>query len=198
MQGPWLPEEDQARIGMYSLLSRLLAAPADQAQLDELAQMELDANAQGVAAVALSMLRLAAQRAQARDVDNEYHTLFIGVGRGELVPFGSWYQTGAMMERPLGELRQDLARFGLEREAGNPDPEDHVAFLCATMAFLASSQDFDDATERNFFRRHVGNWMSAFFHDLENAGSACFYKAVGHLGAVFMDLEKAYHRFDER
>lgn len=198
MQGPWLPEEEQARIGMYALLGRLLAAPPDQTQLDELAQMELDASAQGVAAVALSMLKLAAQKARVPDVDDEYHTLFIGVGRGELVPYGSWYQTGALMERPLSELRQDLARFGLERETGNPDPEDHAAFLCETMAILASSPEVTDEAQRRFFRAHVGNWMHAFFHDLENCDSACFYKTVGHLGTVFMGLEKAYQRFDER
>ncbi len=198
MQAPWLTEEDQARIGMYALLARLLAAPANQAQLDDLAQMAVDSSPDGEAAVALSLLRLAAQQARAQDVDDEYHKLFIGIGRGELVPYGSWYQTGALMERPLSDLRQDLARFGLEREPGNPDPEDHAAFLCETMAVLGSSREVSEDAQRAFFSAHVGNWMPAFFRDLETCSSACFYKAVGHLGTVFMRLEKDYQRFDER
>ncbi|AHE97260.1 TorD/DmsD family molecular chaperone [Thioalkalivibrio paradoxus] len=198
MQAPWLPEEDQARVGTYALLARLLAAPADQAQLDELAQLEVDRGADGAATTAFSLLKLAAQKARAEHVDDEYHRLFIGIGRGELVPYGSWYQTGALMERPLSELRQDLAEFGLEREPSNPDPEDHAAFLCEAMALLASSREVPETAQRGFFQRHVGNWMPAFFRDLENSDAACFYKAVGHLGTVFMELEKAYQRFDER
>ena len=51
----------------------------------------------------------------------------IGLGRGELLPFGSWYQTGFLMERPLGYLRDDLSRLGYQREEGVHEPEDHVA-----------------------------------------------------------------------
>jgi TorA maturation chaperone TorD len=190
MQEPWLSEEDQARAGMYALLARLLAVPADAKQLEALASMEVEGG--GEAAVALSMLRLAAQQGRATDVDDEFHTLFIGIGRGELVPFGSWYQTGYLMERPLSELRQDLARFGFEREPGNPDPEDHAAFLCEAMSLMVTSSEIPESAQQQFFKAHVASWMPAFFRDLEQCESACFYKAVGRLGTVFLTLEQSY------
>lgn len=199
MQEPsWLPEEDQARVGIYTLLARLLAAPADQVQLTELAELDLGRNPVGEVAVALSMLKLAARQARESEVDDEFHTLFIGIGRGELVPFGSWYQTGYLMERPLSELRQDLIRFGFEREPGNPDPEDHVAFLCEVMALMVSSREIPEAAQQQFFKAHVATWMPAFFRDLENCESACFYKAVGRLGTVFLALEKSFQDTSER
>jgi TorA maturation chaperone TorD len=198
MQERWLPEEDQARVGMYTLLARLLAAPAHQAQLEELANLDLGDNPAGEVAVALSMLKLAAQQARTSEVDDEYHTLFIGIGRGELVPFGSWYQTGYLMERPLSELRRDLVRFGFEREPGNPDPEDHVAFLCEVMALMVNSREIPETAQQQFFKAHMASWMPAFFRDLEGCEAACFYKAVGRLGTVFLALEKSYQDTSER
>lgn len=198
MQEPWLCEEDQARAGLYTLLARLLAAPAGASQLEELANLDLGENPAGDIAVALSMLKLAAQQARASEVDDEFHTLFIGIGRGELIPFGSWYQTGYLMERPLSELRQDLTRFGFEREPGNPDPEDHVAFLCEAMALMVNSREIPEPAQQHFFKAHMANWMPAFFRDLESCESACFYKAVGRLGTVFLALEKSYQDTTER
>ena len=68
--------------------------------------------------------------------DREYHALFIGVGRGELVPFASYYLTGFLNERPLAVLRQDLARLGAVRSESVKEPEDHIAALCEVMAGL--------------------------------------------------------------
>lgn len=185
-------EEDQARAGIYALLARLLGRPADRSMLDMLADIEVESDPKTDVAVALSMLRLAAQDAREEQLDDEYHTLFIGVGRGELVPFGSWYLTGFMMERPLSELRQDLSALGFERVAGNPDPEDHAAFLCEVMGILATSDEVAAADEQRFFEAHVASWMPTFFKDLEQCEAACFYKAVGRLGTAFLSLEDTY------
>ena len=87
-------------------------------------------------ALAWEGLRLAARQVTAEDADDEYHRLFIGLGSGELVPYGSWYQTGFLMERPLGALRGDLAALGFEREPGVYEPEDHVAALCEALPAL--------------------------------------------------------------
>lgn len=200
MQHPnTLMQEDQARVGLYSLLARLLARPASEQDLSDVAALVIGAESGepgGTVVVALSMLRLAASKARAADVDNEYHKLFIGLGRGELVPYGSWYQTGYLMERPLSELRQDLARLGLERQPGHTDPEDHVAFLCEVMAFLIANPEFDEEQQKRFFQAHIAPWIAAFFRDLEQAQSAFFYKAVGHLGSVLMVVEATYLGID--
>ena len=49
---------------------------------------------------AIDALAAAAQEASVRSVSREYHDLFIGVGRGELVPFASYYLTGFLNEKP--------------------------------------------------------------------------------------------------
>jgi len=126
------------------------------------------------------------------EIDDEYHALFVGLGRGELVPYGSWYLTGFLMEAPLGELRRDLERLGFDRQDGVREPEDHIAALCEVMAMLAGPSAADLDTQRAFFDRHLGAWADRFFGDLATAEAAVFYRAVGRLGQAFVELEKQY------
>ena len=128
-------------------------------------------------------------------LSDEYQALFVGVGRGELVPYGSWYMTGFLMEKPLGELRRDLARLGIERQQQVREPEDHAAALCEVMALLISDPDFAEDEQAPFFKRHVGAWMGTFFRDLEKAKAAEFYRPVGHFGYAFLDVEQRYLSF---
>jgi TorA maturation chaperone TorD len=109
------------------------------------------------------------------------------------MPYGSWYTTGFLMDRPLGVLRQELATLGFERQADVHEPEDHVAALCETMALIIGSENeipFD--TQRKFFSDHMGHWLGKFFGDLQQAKSARFYRAVGQLGEQFIEIEKRY------
>ena len=39
------------------------------------------------------------------------------------------------------------------------------------------------------FDNHMAPWIGRFFADLENAETADFYKRLGMLGRVFMDIE---------
>ena len=80
---------------------------------------------------AISMLGLAARTCEPADVREEYFNLFIGLGRGELVPYGSWYQTGFLMEKPLGVLRDDLRTLDQAR------PTEQVASPEMTLGQLA-------------------------------------------------------------
>jgi TorA maturation chaperone TorD len=63
----------------------------------------------------------AARRICAAHVEREYFNLFIGLGRGELLPYGSYYLTGFLHDRPLARLREDLVRLGIERAAGQAE-----------------------------------------------------------------------------
>ncbi len=145
-------------------------------------------------AAAWRALSLAARRASVPALDDEYHDLFIGLGRGQVVPYASWYLTGFMMERPLVALRDDLARLGFERNEDVKEPEDHAAILCEVMAALSDEDSgFDFATRADFFRRHVGPWMGRFFKDLTTAKAADFYSAVGEFARQFMEIEVAYY-----
>ena len=184
--------EEQLRANVYSLLARLLAAAPDEDVLARLEQIEAPTDAEGMAG-AWHMLKLAAASSSVEALDDEYHALFIGIGRGELVPFGSWYMTGFLMDKPLTYLRQDLAEFGIARQEGVKEPEDHAAALCETMAIIiGNSDEIDFARQQAFYKDHLQPWMRLFFEDLENAESATFYKAVARLGREMMDFESRY------
>jgi TorA maturation chaperone TorD len=179
---------DLARSEQYALLAALLLRPPNGTFLERLAGLEGSATPLGQAQAALGE---AAATASGPAVEREYFELFIGVGRGELLPYASYYLTGFLNERPLVRLRQDLARLGLERSDGHTDPEDHLGTVCEVMSgFTSGSFAASRAEERDFFTRHLAPWAERFFADLEQAEDARFYKAVGTMGRIFMQLEQ--------
>jgi len=180
-------EVDLARAQEYALLSALLVRAPDADLLARLSRLRGDASPVGVAHVALAQ---AASSTEVRAIEREYFDLFIGLGRGELLPYASYYLTGFLNERPLARLRDDLAQFGIERVDGNYEPEDHAATLCEIMAGLAGGgfQATQDA-ERRLFEKHMAPWIGRFFADLERAQAADFYRHVGTLGRVFIGIE---------
>ena len=182
--------DDSVRANVYGLLGALLAAPPGQELFDLLSGIDPPSDV-GLGS-AWRELGDAAQRADLEAVDDEYHDLFIGVGRGELIPYGSWYRTGFVMDKPLAVLRSDLAALGFERRDDVSEPEDHAAALLETMALIAASPEHGIDVQRRFFDRHVAVWMPAFFADLQAAGSARFYRAVGRFGEKFMKFDAQY------
>jgi len=171
----------------YALLAALLARPPDVALLTRLASIEGDGTPLGLAHKALAA---AAAEQEAAAVAREYFELFIGVGRGELLPYGSYYLTGFLHERPLARLRAELVALGIERVEGQCEPEDHAAILCEIMAGLVTGE-FAAPVERQryLFDRYLAPWMPRFFADLEAATAADFYRPVGAIGRLFIDLE---------
>jgi len=131
-------EVDAARAGEYAVLALLLARAPDAVLLARIAKLHGDATPLGVAHASLAQ---AAAGGIAETIAREFFDLFIGVGRGELLPYGSYYLTGFLNERPLARLREDLQALGIERVEGQCEPEDHAAILCEVMAdsFLRQS-----------------------------------------------------------
>ena len=183
-------DDDAVRANTYGLLGALLASPPGQEVFDLLASIDPPSD-EGLGP-AWRGLGHAAESADVEDVDDEYHDLFVGVGRGELLPYGSWYQTGFVMDKPLAVLRSDLAALGFERRDEVKEPEDHAAALLETMALIAASPEHGIDVQRRFFDRHVATWMRTFFADLQTADSARFYRAVGQFGERFMAFETQY------
>jgi TorA maturation chaperone TorD len=178
---------DAARAQEYALLSALLARAPDAALLGRISQLRGDPSPLGMAHVALAE---AAAAADVRQVEREYFDLFIGLGRGELLPYGSYYLTGFLHERPLARLRSDLARLGIERADGEFEPEDHAAILCEIMSGLAARRFATPVgSDAEIFEKHLAPWIGRFFSDLERAEAAKFYRAVGTLGRAFFDIE---------
>jgi TorA maturation chaperone TorD len=178
---------DSARAQEYALIALLLSrAPTDDL-LRNLGRLQVDASPLGLAHAALAE---AARATDAEQVGREYFDLFIGLGRGELLPYGSYYLTGFLHERPLARLRGDLAAIGIARADDNPEPEDHAAILCEIMSGLISG-DFPApaGSDRQLFDKHMASWIGRFFADLERAEAAKFYRAVGTLGRTFIEIE---------
>jgi TorA maturation chaperone TorD len=178
---------DAARAHEYALLAALLRRAPDAALLERLATVRGDPTPLGVAHAVLAE---AASGAKVEHIEREYFDLFIGVGRGELLPYGSYYLTGFLHERPLARLRAHLDRLGIERTAGEAEPEDHAAILCEIMAGLAGGRFAAPAgSDREVFEQHLAPWIGRFFADLERAETADFYRRIGTVGRVFIEIE---------
>lgn len=183
--------EQQYRAAAYSLMAALLRNPPDFQVLEQVAGFAEVKPEGDELALSMSTLGLSASTSTPASVDDEFHALFIGLGRGELVPYGTWYQTGFLMERPLGVLRDDLKALGFERDSNVREPEDHAAALCEVMAMLIAD-GAGQPQQAKFFDAHIGSWFERFFSDLAQAKSATFYKSVGRFGMAFTALEKQY------
>ncbi|MEZ5740864.1 MAG: molecular chaperone TorD family protein [Burkholderiaceae bacterium] len=186
-----LPPEMALRAGAYRLLANLLCNAPSADLLGQLAAADAQDDGTDDVGAALEALGLAASAIPAEQVADEYQALFIGVGRGELLPYGSWYLTGFLMEKPLGLLRDHLMQLGFERSDDVAEPEDHVAALCEVMSLLITDQASHE-TQQEFFERHMSPWFGRFFGDLQAAQGARFYRAVGLFGSAFTDLEITY------
>lgn len=140
---------------------------------------------------ALDELARLAAATGADAAEREHNALFIGVDRGELVPYASFYLTGFLHDRPLARLRRDMQALGVERRPGVAEPEDHIAALCEIMAGLITGAygEAPAADAASFFRRHLAPWAGRFFADLERARAAALYRPVGTLGRIFLTIE---------
>jgi TorA maturation chaperone TorD len=178
---------DRARAQEYALLARLLRQAPDPALLKQIGQLQGDETLLGTAHLALAEV---ARRANPVQVEREFFDLFVGIARGELLPYASYYLTGFLHERPLARLREDLARIGIARVEGVVEPEDHAAILCETMAGLASGRlPAAEQASRTIFSKHMAPWIGRFFADLESADAAEFYRPVGTVGRIFVEIE---------
>lgn len=184
-------EEQRYRASAYSLLAGLFRSPPDQSLLDQLGNLAGGEEDGDELMLAMSTLALSAQRHTPETIDDEFYDLFIGLGKGEVVPYGSWYLTGFLMEKPLSDLRDDLVRLGFERSEDVVEPEDHIAALCEVMSIMINDATDLDIQSR-FFNTHMVSWVERFFDDLASAGSSVFYRAVARFGAAFIALEKQY------
>lgn len=182
-------EEDRLRADLYNFLGLLLAAPPNADTLSMTAGLTGDDTPLGVAINALAKI---AKLSKPAAVESEFNKLFIGLGRGELLPYASYYLTGFLNEKPLAKLRQDMAARGLTRAENVYEPEDNIASLMEMMGAMIVGrfgQARDVADQKAFFNTHIGPWAGHFFTDLEAAKNSVLYAAVGQVGRVFMEIE---------
>ncbi|MCQ8895906.1 molecular chaperone TorD family protein [Limnobacter humi] len=194
-----LAGEDWARADFYGLLSVLMSGKVDDAFLARFrdldrAQMDITSPI----GFEFSELIRHVVNLDAREVIAEHNDCFIGVGKPDVMLYGSYYMAGFLNEKPLVALRTDLAKFGLTRDESMVETEDHIAFLCEVMRYLILADDppvsFDQ--QRLFFHTHIAPWYGRLADAIEQCGSASFYKTVGRLMRVFLDVEAQSFDFE--
>jgi len=187
-------DEDRLRADLYNYLGLMLAGPPDQLLLDQTAALSGDDTELGQA---INGLARVAKISKPKAVQSEYNALFIGLGRGELLPFASYYLTGFLNEKPLANLRATMADFGMTRADDVFEPEDNIASLMEMMAGMIVGRFGRAATvaeQQTFFNAHISTWASHYFTDLQSAKSSILYASIGAVGLAFMDIEKEAFR----
>lgn len=182
--------EEAARAELYGLLARLFYGPPPQEFLDAIAHSQSDG--EGVLHHAWNALAAACSHAESEKVRDEYETLFIGVGKPEIMLYGSYYLSGFLMEKPLAALREDLARLGLARDESMPESEDHVAALCEVMRYLIESGDAVTgglSNQREFFMTHLQPWVIQMGDVVIAHPRAELYAEVARLAKQFFEVE---------
>ncbi|MGI9405525.1 MAG: TorD/DmsD family molecular chaperone [Hyphomicrobiaceae bacterium] len=182
-------DEDLLRAQLYRLISNYMAAAPDAETLAAGAQLSGDETPLGKAVGTFAHL---CSRSDADAVAQEYNDLFIGIGRGELLPFASYYLTGFLNEKPLAKLRNDMDALGIERDPAASEPEDHIASIFEMMAGVIDGRFGEPASleaQQKFYDTHIKSWASYFFRDLENAKSSVLYSGLGSIGRVFLEIE---------
>lgn len=183
-------QEEALRANLYRLVSVLLTREPTADTLQYVRGLTAGDTELGASVVKLAKC---ASDVSTQQLSDEYFTLFIGVGRGVLVPYGSYYLTGFLHEKPLAKLRDDMTILGLVRDPALKEPEDHVSSVLEMMAGLIDGSFGTPAAldvQRQFYDRHIASWVPHFFKDLSEAGQSEFYAAVGTLGQVFMRIEQ--------
>lgn len=195
---PAVTSEDRLRADLYNYLGLILAGPPDQILLDQTAGLSGDQSDLGQA---ISGLARVAKACKSRKVESEFNALFIGLGRGELLPYASFYLTGFLNEKPLAVLRADMAAQQITRAPNVYEPEDNIASLMEMMGGMivgrfGSPASLDD--QKTFFNKHIAPWAGHFFSDLEAAKNSILYASVGAVGRAFMEVEREAFRMTAR
>ena len=188
--------EDQLRANMYSFLANLLRAEPSSELVNQLTKLESDDSPIGKSIKTLSKLASSLDLPTIRD---EYVRIFIGVGRGEILPFASYYLTGFLKDKPLAKLRNDMKEIGIELAENVKEPEDHIASLFDMMSgFILGkfSKKFSIGEQRDFFNKHLAPWVDLLMRDIESSRIAVFYSPIGTIGREFMEIERSSFSMD--
>lgn len=179
-------QEQTLRTEIHLVLSALFRSAPSEEMIEFLTSLEVEPSESAMQKAWIA-LQQAAKDSNREALEDEYQDLFIGIGRGEVMPFGSWHMTGAMMEKPLAEIRHDLELLGFERDENVKEPEDHIAALCEVMSMLTGEEE---DLQQAVFNKHIAPWFNSFTQQLENAESANFYKPAAQLCEAFLTLEQ--------
>jgi TorA maturation chaperone TorD len=186
--------EELQRAELYGLLARLWFAPPDAALKQQFAVAVTAAPEDGAFLEAPWQDLVAALRETSVEAaEAEYAALFQGTGKAEVFLYGSYHLAGALNDRPLAQLRGDLAALGLANAAPGGETEDHVAVVFEVMRYLIAGDDGAVChleQQRRFFRAHVQTWVgSALCEAVARHPRARLYAALARFTQAFLDVE---------
>jgi TorA maturation chaperone TorD len=186
-------DEETARAEVYGLLAAMYYAPPGAELMAQLRVAVTEAPAAGGFLEEPWRLVVGAARDLSdAEVADEYDALFGGVGKPEVFLFGSHYLSGFLNEKPLAQLRGDLAALGLARDETMPETEDHVAYVCEVMRYLIAGDDVEVANltqQQKFFSAHLQPWVTQMCDAIEAHPKARFYAALAGFTRAFMSVE---------
>ena len=191
-----IKEEDQLRADMYSFLANMIRTEPSQELLDSVKKLTGDDSSIGKSIKLISKL---ASTMHISEIQDEYVNLFVGVGRGELLPFASYYLTGFLNDKPLSKLRNNMNELGVVRIKEVKEPEDHVSSLFDIMSGMITGQfgkQYSITEQSNFFEKHLNSWIHLLMSDIESAKTAVFYAPIGSLGKEFINIEREAFRMN--
>lgn len=187
-------DEETARAEVYGLLAQLFYAPPDADLLGALRVAPTEAPAAGGFLEEPWRAFIGECRAMDHaEVAAEHDLLFGGIGKPEVYLFGSHYLTGFLNERPLAQLREDLAELGLARDDAMFETEDHLAYLCEVMRYLIAGDDVAVANltrQRVFFTDHLQPWAPALCDAVAGHPRARFYARLADFTRAFLSVEQ--------
>ena len=191
-----IDDEERLRADMYSFLASLLRTEPNKELVKQLTNLESDDSPIGKSIKTLSKLASSLDLPTIRD---EYVKIFVGVGRGEILPFASYYLTGFLKDKPLAKLRSDMKEIGIELAENVKEPEDHIASLFDMMSGLILgkfNKKFSIGEQKNFFNKHLAPWVDLLMRDIEGSKIAVFYSPIGTIGREFMEIERSSFSMD--
>lgn len=189
----WQALHANIRTDCYVLLAALLLGPPSPALLALVRHLTWDEDLPEKLNRALAALNQAGNHCPEEKIAEQFQRLFVGLGSGELVPYGSWYREKRIQSKTLAVIRADLGRLGIIKQADSFESEDHAGALCESMALLSAPENgVAEIEQAAFFNRHLAPWMVDFFKDMEDAKDAEFYPMVGALGRCFLKTESDY------
>jgi TorA maturation chaperone TorD len=187
-------DEELQRAELYGLLAQLWLAPPDEALLGQFA-LAVTAAPQPASFLEGPWQDLvAAMRAtRVEQAAGEHAALFVGAGKADVLPYGSFHIAGTLNDQPLVALRTDLAALGLASAAAEGETEDHVSFVLEVMRYLIAGDDpavCNLEQQRRFFRTHVQPWVAHSLCDaVERHPAAQLYAALARFTRAFIEVE---------
>ena len=186
--------EELQRAELYGLLARLWLAPPDAALFEQFQVVVTEAPQPGSFLEAPWQDLVAAMRASSVEAAaTEFEALFVGIGKPDVLPYGSQHLAGALNEKPLVALRSDLAELQLARDPAAIETEDHLSFLFEVMRYLIAGDDLAVCNlerQRRIFRAHIQPWVGSSLADAVIAHPrAKLYAALAAFTRAFVEVE---------